>query len=65
MRTLFTWISFSTPRPPDTTAWSAKSISIRPNPVSDAFHASLDFSEVGRAVIYNGAKTVRYLLRHL
>ena len=36
-----------------------------PNPVSDAFHASLDFSEVGRAVIHNGAKTVRYLLRHL
>jgi uncharacterized protein len=36
-----------------------------PNPVSDAFHASLNFSEVGRAVIHNGAKTVRYLLRHL
>ena len=36
-----------------------------PNPVSDAFHGSLDFSEVGRAVIHNGAKTVRYLLRHL
>jgi len=36
-----------------------------PNPVSDAFHASLDFSEVGRAVIHNGEKTVRYLLRHL
>jgi uncharacterized protein len=36
-----------------------------PNPVSDAFHASLGFSEVGRAVIYNGAKTVRYLLRPL
>ena len=36
-----------------------------PNPVSDAFHATLDFSEVGRAVIHNGAKTVRYLLRRL
>ena len=36
-----------------------------PNPVSDAFHASLNFSEVGRASIYNGAKTVRYLLRSL
>jgi len=36
-----------------------------PNPVSDAFHSSLDFSEVGRAVLYNGEKTVRYLLRRL
>jgi uncharacterized protein len=36
-----------------------------PNPVSDAFHASLHFTEVGRAAIYNGAKTVRYLLRNL
>jgi uncharacterized protein len=36
-----------------------------PNPASDAFHASLNFSEVGRAVIYSGAKTVRYLLRTL
>ena len=36
-----------------------------PNPVSDAFHASLNFSEVGHASIYNGAKTVRYLLRPL
>ena len=36
-----------------------------PNPGSDAFHASFDFSEVGRASIYNGAKTVRYLLRPL
>jgi len=36
-----------------------------PNPGSDAFHASLKFSEVGRASIYNGAKTVRYLLRPL
>ena len=36
-----------------------------PNPISDAFHASLNFSELGRASIYNGAKTVRYLLRDL
>jgi predicted GNAT superfamily acetyltransferase len=36
-----------------------------PNPVSDAFHTSLGFDEVGRAVIYDGAKTVRYLLRLL
>ena len=36
-----------------------------PNPGPDAFHASLKFSEVGRASIYNGAKTVRYLLRPL
>jgi uncharacterized protein len=36
-----------------------------PNPVSDAFHASLGFSEVGRAAIHDGAKTVRYLLRVL
>jgi uncharacterized protein len=36
-----------------------------PNPVSDAFHTSLNFSEVGRASIHNGAKTVRYLLRNL
>jgi hypothetical protein len=36
-----------------------------PNPVSDAFHASLNFTEVGRAAIYDGAKTVRYLLRNL
>jgi hypothetical protein len=32
-----------------------------PNPVSDAFHASLGFREVGQAVINNGSKTVRYL----
>jgi predicted GNAT superfamily acetyltransferase len=33
-----------------------------PNPVSDRFHASQRFTEVGRATIDNGAKTVRYLL---
>jgi predicted GNAT superfamily acetyltransferase len=36
-----------------------------PNPVSDAFHASLNFAEVGRAAIHNNTKTVRYLLRNL
>jgi uncharacterized protein len=36
-----------------------------PNPVSDAFHASLNFHEVGRAAIHNNAKTVRYLLCNL
>jgi uncharacterized protein len=36
-----------------------------PNPVSDAFHASLGFSEIGRAPIPGHAKTVRYLLRRL
>jgi uncharacterized protein len=36
-----------------------------PNPISDAFHASLRFSEIGRAPIRNSSKTVRYLLKHL
>src|SRR5258708_36512461 len=36
-----------------------------PNPASDAFHASLNFHEVGRAAIHNSTKTVRYLLRNL
>jgi len=36
-----------------------------PNPPSDAFHAALDFAEVGRASIHNGQKTVRYLLRSI
>jgi len=36
-----------------------------PNPASDAFHAALGFTEVGRASIHNGQKTVRYLLRPL
>ena len=34
-----------------------------PNPASDALHASLGFAEVGGAVLQDGAKTVRYLLR--
>lgn len=33
-----------------------------PNPASDAFHASLGFTEAGRAEIGEG-KTVRYLIR--
>jgi predicted GNAT superfamily acetyltransferase len=36
-----------------------------PNPASDAFHASLNFHEVGRAAIHHNSKTVRYLLRNL
>jgi len=36
-----------------------------PNPASDAFHAGLGFSEVGRASIHGGAKSVRYLARRL
>jgi len=38
---------------------------VPPNPVSDAFHARLDFAEVGRAELAAGAKTVRYLARTL
>ena len=38
---------------------------IPPNTASDAFHAALGFSEVGRASIHEGSKTVRYLLRSL
>jgi uncharacterized protein len=36
-----------------------------PNPVSDAFHASLNFCEVGRGSVHNGERTVRYLARGL
>ncbi|NEU98526.1 GNAT family N-acetyltransferase [Bradyrhizobium uaiense] len=36
-----------------------------PNPISDAFHRSLGFAEVGRATINGGAKTVRYLCAKL
>jgi hypothetical protein len=36
-----------------------------PNPESDAFHAALGFTEVGRARLPGGAKTVRYLERQL
>jgi predicted GNAT superfamily acetyltransferase len=35
-----------------------------PNPVSDAFHRALGFTEIGRAALANG-KTVRYLEREL
>ena len=34
---------------------------IPPNPLSDAFHAAMGFSEVGMASVYGGTKTVRYL----
>ncbi len=36
-----------------------------PNPESDAFHASLGFTEIGSAAIHGGSKTVRYLVRDL
>jgi predicted GNAT superfamily acetyltransferase len=36
-----------------------------PNPGSDAFHASLGFTEVGAAQIHGGKKTVRYLALEL
>ena len=36
-----------------------------PNPASDAFHASMEFREVGRAAIHQGSKTVRYLSREI
>lgn len=32
-----------------------------PNPASDALHAALGFTEVGRAALHGGGKTVRYL----
>ena len=36
-----------------------------PNPVSDNFHSSLGFEEIGRASIAGGSKQVRYLSRSL
>ncbi|WP_315920029.1 GNAT family N-acetyltransferase [Mesorhizobium sp. SP-1A] len=36
-----------------------------PNPVSDAFHASLGFREIGDAVIHGGEKSVRYFARDI
>ena len=36
-----------------------------PNPVSEKFHERQCFTEVGRATIESGAKTVRYLLKRL
>jgi uncharacterized protein len=34
-----------------------------PNPASDAFHATLGFTEVGTAYIHDGTKSVRYFVR--
>jgi uncharacterized protein len=34
-----------------------------PNPASDTFHAMMGFGEVGQAALYQGSKTVRYLVR--
>jgi hypothetical protein len=36
-----------------------------PNPASDAFHAAMGFSEVGRATLADRGKSVRYLSRAL
>ena len=36
-----------------------------PNPASDAFHAAVGFTEVGRAAIHRGSKVVRYLARSI
>lgn len=36
-----------------------------PNPASDAFHAAMGFSEVGRATLADRGKSVRYLSREL
>jgi uncharacterized protein len=36
-----------------------------PNPVSDAFHAALGFTEVGDAVIHGGKKVVRYYVKQI
>ena len=38
---------------------------VPPNLTSDAFHASMGFDEVGRAELNDGAKTVRYLVKHV
>jgi hypothetical protein len=36
-----------------------------PNPVSDAFHARMGFTEMARATVADGSKTVRYLMKPL
>lgn len=36
-----------------------------PNPVSDAFHEALGFSEIGRGTLAGGQKIVRYLMKEL
>ena len=34
-----------------------------PNPISDAFHEALGFTEIGRAALFGGEKVVRYLIK--
>jgi len=36
-----------------------------PNPVSDAFHATLGFAEVGHQALQGTSKTVRYLSKNI
>lgn len=36
-----------------------------PNPASDAFHAAMGFTEIGRAYLADRGKSVRYLVRPL
>ena len=36
-----------------------------PNPVSDAFHATLGFAEIGRQALQGTSKTVRYLSKNI
>jgi predicted GNAT superfamily acetyltransferase len=38
---------------------------IPPNPTSDAFHANMGFTEIGRGTRPDGSKTVRYLMKPL
>ena len=38
---------------------------VPPNPGSDAFHARMEFEEVGQATLSGGDKTVRYLRKDL
>ena len=38
---------------------------VPPNPASDAFHAKMQFIEIGHRTLVHNGKTVRYLARHL